>query len=123
MAGMARDASLDNLLGLSGAVLVIDDAGHWVKFSVRQVEASDAQPHGLDYELTLHDPRNNRIAGFDNAHPIPRRSGPSGRAHKAYDHKHRFKTVMAYEYADAEALLIDFWFLVETIMRELGVWK
>lgn len=120
---MTHDASLDNLLELSGTIAVIDEAGYWVKFSVQRVGVTEAQPHGLDYELTLHDPKNNRIAGFDNAHVVPTRTGPSGRTHKAHDHRHRFKTVTAYEYRDAEALLIDFWALVESVMRELGVWK
>ncbi len=120
---MNRDASLDTLLALDGSILVIDEAGYWVKMSIRQVAPSPAQPHGLDYELTLHGPRNARIAGFDNAHPVPRRAGPSGRTHQANDHKHRFRTVAAYDYSSAEALLTDFWVLVESVMKELGVWK
>lgn len=96
MISVVRDVSLDNLLELHGTVLVINEAGYWVKFSVVEVVATDARPHGLDYELTLHDPKNSRIAGFDNAHP-PKRSGPSART-KANDHKHRFKTVTAYAY-------------------------
>lgn len=111
------------LLDLDGTISVIDDAGHWVKFAVKEVEFSVEQPHGLDYELTLHDPKNRRIAGFDNAHRVPSRSGPSGQTHKTHDHAHRFKTVTAYEYTDPEALLVDFWKLVESVMRELGVWK
>ena len=120
---MPRDASFDTLLELDGAILVIDEAGYWVKFGIRRALETDERPHGLDYELTLHDPKNERIAGFDNAHPVPRRSGPSGRIHRARDHGHRFRTITAYDYKDAEALLIDFWDLVESVMRELGVWK
>ena len=119
---MARDASLDTLLDLHLTILVVDEAGYWVKFSVVEVPPTPAQPHGLDYELTLHDPRSRRIAGFDNAHPAPRRSGPSGRRHESHDYKHRFRTVAAYDYRDAEALLIDFWALVDSVIRELGVW-
>ncbi len=119
---MARDTSLDTLLGLDGSILVIDEAGYWVKMSIRQVPPSASQPHGLDYELTLHDPKNRRIAGFDNAHPVSRRSGPSGRTHEANDHKHRFRTITAYDYTDAEKLLIDFWALVESVMKDVGVW-
>lgn len=71
--------------------------------------------------MTLHDPRNKRIAGFDNAHAVPSRSGPSGKARKAYDHKHRFKTVTPYEYESPEALVADFWTLVDSVLHELGV--
>jgi Family of unknown function (DUF6516) len=119
---MSRDTSLDTLLELHGTIAVIDEAGHWVKFQVVRVTPSPAQPHGLDYELTLHDPKNKRLAGFDNAHVAPTRSGPSGRTHESKDHKHRFKTITAYDYSDAEALLVDFWALVESVMREVGVW-
>ena len=51
-----RDPSLDTLLDLDGQVLVIDEAGYWVKFAVHQVPASDDKPHGLDYTLTMHGP-------------------------------------------------------------------
>jgi hypothetical protein len=120
---MARDTSFDTLLDLDGSLMVLDDAGYWVKFAVRRVRVAEERPHGLDYEIALHDPQNHRIAGFDNAHSVPKRSGPSGRTNKAHDHKHRFKTITAYDYADPEALVTDFWELVESVLRELGAWK
>ena len=43
-----RDLSLDTLLDLDGQVLVIDEAGYWVKFIVHQVPETDDKPHGLD---------------------------------------------------------------------------
>jgi hypothetical protein len=43
-----RDPSLDTLLDLDGQVLVIDEAGYWVKFVVNQVPATADKPHGLD---------------------------------------------------------------------------
>ena len=67
--GWTRDASLDTLLDLDGAVLVIDEkGGYWVKFEVRRVEATSERPHGLYYSLTLHGNANERLVGFDNAH-------------------------------------------------------
>jgi hypothetical protein len=35
-----RDPSLDTLLDLDGQILVIDEAGYWVKFVVNQVPAT-----------------------------------------------------------------------------------
>jgi hypothetical protein len=119
---MEPDPSLDHLLSLDGVRGVIDEAGYWVKFEVATADPTRERPHGLDYSLTLHGPDNRRLAGMDNAHAAPSRSGPGGRDRDAYDHRHRFKTVAAYDYADAESLLIDFWKLVESVMRELGVW-
>jgi Family of unknown function (DUF6516) len=112
-----RDASLDSLLDLNGQVLVVDEAGYWVRFTVHQVPASANKPHGLDYSLTLHGPDNERLVGFDNAHPV------AGRRRAEHDHRHRLRTVRPYEYKDAAALLADFWAEVEAVMREKGVWS
>ena len=65
-----RDSSLDTLLDLDGQVLVIDEAGYWVKFVVNHILATADKPHGLDYTLTLHGPDGGRLVGFDNAHQI-----------------------------------------------------
>ena len=112
-----RDSSLDTLLDLDGQVLVIDEAGYWVKFVVNHILATADKPHGLDYTLTLHGPDGGRLVGFDNAHQI---AGQRGRAVK--DHKHRLRTVRAYDYTDAAALLAAFWKEVESVMQEKGVW-
>ena len=75
---MDHDPSLDTLLEMDGQVLVIDpETKHWVRFVVRSVPASEAKPHGLDYSLTLHGPDGERLVGFDNAHPVRIRSGPT----------------------------------------------
>lgn len=68
-----RDPSLDTLLDLDGVLLVVDpDGGHWVKFVVTAVPVSPEKPHGLDYSLTLQGPSDERLVGFDNAHPVGR---------------------------------------------------
>jgi len=119
---MRRDPSLDALLDLDGQVLVVDPEGrHWVRFSVRRVPVSEAKPHGLDYSLSLHGPDGERLVGFDNAHPVRERSGPSGGRRKEQDHKHRLKTVRPYDYRDAATLLEDFWSEVEPVLNERGV--
>jgi hypothetical protein len=112
-----RDPSLDVLLDLDGQVLVVDpDGGHWVRFVVTRVTASPEKPHGLDYSLTLHGPDGERLVGFDNAHPMGRqaRGGPQ-------DHRHRLRTIKAYEYRDAATLLGDFWKTVDAVLREKGI--
>ena len=112
-----RDPSLDTLLDLDGQVLVIDEAGYWVKFVVHQVPATADKPHGLDYTLTMHGPDGGRLVGFDNAHQV---AGQGKGAAK--DHKHRLRTVRPYDYTDAGALVAAFWNEVESVMREKGVW-
>ena len=119
---MSRDLSLDLLLDLDGQVLVIDpDGGHWVRFIVTRVPATEAKPHGLDYSLTLHGPGGERLVGFDNAHPVRRNAGPGGRGKSAQDHKHRLKTVRPYDYQDAATLLADFWREAEALLAEKGI--
>ena len=112
-----RDPTLDVLLDLDGQVLVVDSqGGHWVRFVVTQVPVSPEKPHGIDYSLTLHGPNGERLVGFDNAHPVARqkRGGPQ-------DHRHRLRTIRAYEYRDAANLLADFWETVDGVLRERGV--
>lgn len=112
-----RDPAFDTLLDLDGQVLVVDPAGnHWVKFVVTAVSRSPEKPHGLDYSLTLHGPSGERLVGFDNAHPVGRRTRG-----EPQDHKHRLKRVLPYEYRNAATLLADFWTEVDTVLRRRGV--
>lgn len=112
-----RDPTLDSLLDLDGQVLVVDPhGGFWVRFSVTQVPASPEKPHGLDYSLTLHGPDGERLVGYDNAHPVGKQKRGD-----AQDHRHRLRTVKAYDYQDAGVLLADFWATVDEVLREKGV--
>ena len=117
-----RDPSLDALLDLDGETFVVDRAGqHWVRFRVKRVPPTQDRPHGIEYSLTLHGDEGIRLVGFDNAHPVRLKSGPSGRRQKSYDHKHRYRTIRPYEYQDAAMLLVDFWTEVDAILKERGV--
>jgi predicted transcriptional regulator len=108
MARQADDKGLETLLALDGVVLVIDPmAGHWVKFVVQRVDPSDARPHGISYSLSLHSADGERLVGFDNAHAVARRRGPSGRSSAAHDHRHRGGAAAVYEFHDATTLLSD----------------
>ena len=117
-----RDRSLDTLLDQDGQVLVVDPAGnHWVRFSVRRVPPTPEQPHGLRYSLSLHDEHNERLVGFDNAHPVRPSTGPGGKSRQRPDHKHRLRTIRPYDYKDAATLLADFWAEVDAVLKERGV--
>jgi hypothetical protein len=117
-----RDASLDTLLDLDGQVLVLDErGGYWVKFEVKRVLATKQRPHGLDYSITLHGNGNERLVGFDNAHPVRQSAGPGGKGKTAFDHKHRIRTIRPYEYRDAATLLADFWAEVDAVLKERQV--
>jgi hypothetical protein len=111
------DHSLDTLLLLDGETFVVAGA-FWVKFVVKQVPPSPQKPHGLDYSLTLHDADNQRLLGFDNAHPITEGTGPGAQTRVEYDHKHKGERVRFYLYADSSALMGDFWAEVDVILQE-----
>jgi len=53
--------------------------------------------------LTLHDSENERLLGFDNAHPVRQGSGLGSRM---------------YEYQDAVTLLTDFWIEVDLMLKK-----
>ena len=111
-----RDPTLDVLLDLDGQVLVVDpEGGYWVRFVVTRVPVSPEKPHGLDYSLTLHGADGERLVGFDNAHPV----GTQKRG-EPQDHRHRLRTIKAYDYQDAATLLGDFWTIVDAVLRERG---
>ncbi len=103
-----RDPTLDVLLDLDGQVLVVDpEGGHWVRFVVTRVPVSPEKPHGADGE---------RLVGFDNAHPMTRRKRGDPQ-----DHRHRLRSIRPYEYRNAATLLVDFWEIVDAVLRERGV--
>jgi hypothetical protein len=80
------------------------------------VEVTDARPHGLKYSFTLHDVDNTRLLGFDNAHGVPRV--------QAYDHQHRFQRtteLVAYEFRNADALVVDFFGAIEQACKQNDV--
>lgn len=96
--------------------MVDPEGGYWVRFVVTRVPVSPEKAQGIDYSLTLHGPDGERLVGFDNAHPVARRERG-----KPQDHRHRLRTIRAYEYRDAATLLADFWTAVDAVLRERGV--
>lgn len=71
-------------------------------------------PHGIRYSLTLHEP-------YDNAHAVksPKKFKFAGQR-LAYDHKHRHVSDkgVAYEFQDAQQLLVDFFAEVDRVLQE-----
>ena len=117
-----HDPTFDTLLYLDGNVFVIDAiGGHWVKFAVKRVIVNTARPHGVRYSLTLHASNGERLVGFDNAHSITIGKGPGAKVPIEFDHKHRLRSIMPYEYQNAESLIADFWKEVEAVLAERGV--
>ncbi len=120
---MDVDHGIENLLDLDGTVIEADsELEYYVHFDVKRVDCSEGRPHGIKYSLTLRDKWNNRLMGFDNAHPV--KAPGSGfirhRMLNKYDHQHTFRNVaviIPYEYFNAEQLLVDFWASVDEALR------
>lgn len=112
---MAKDHGLQNLLDLDGEIFQMD-GGHWTKFDVKQIAASDEIPHGIRYSLTLHDRHGTRLVGFDNAHAAPKGTKYGARKIE-WDHRHDHDRVTAYLFTDSGQLLEDFW---DAVNRAIG---
>ena len=106
---------LENLLNLDGEIFPMEN-GYWVKFEAKKVNISLAIPHGIKYSLTLHNKRNQRVIGYDNAHSF-KSSKKYGAKKETYDHVHKQMDIVAYEFDSASKLLEDFWKSAEYYMK------
>ena len=106
---------LENLLNLDAEIFPLDN-GYWVKFEAKKVEPSIAIPHGVMYSLTLHDNRNKRVIGYDNAHSFKSKK-KYGAKKETYDHIHKKMDIVTYEFESAGQLLEDFWKSVDYYME------
>ena len=106
---------LENLLNLDGEIFPMDN-GYWVKFEAKLVDVSSAIPHGVKYSLTLHDKRNYRVIGYDNAHSF-KSNKKYGAKKETYDHIHKKMDIVAYEFESASQLIEDFWSSAEHYME------
>jgi hypothetical protein len=116
----AKDPGLGVLLELHGTEYT-EKNGYWYKIEAWKVPPSDEIPHGIRYNLTLHDQYNMRIMGFDNAHALkPRKKDRYKGRVFAYDHKHRTAVDAGtpYSFDSAQQLLQDFFKEVNRIMYE-----
>ena len=98
---------LEFLLNLDGEVYPLD-SGYWVKFEAKKVQESKAVPHGVKYSLTLHDKRNHRVVGYDNAHSF-KSSKKYAAKKETLDHIHKRMNIMPYEFESCVQLVEDFW--------------
>jgi len=116
-----QDVGLEVLLELHGTEYT-EENGYWYRIEAWQVPATPERPHGIRYNLTLHDHRNQRVLGYDNAHAIKRKGKGcySGKILR-YDHKHvsTMDTGRPYEFESAEQLLKDFLADVTKILKKV----
>ncbi|OBT16864.1 hypothetical protein A9264_10230 [Vibrio sp. UCD-FRSSP16_10] len=101
---------IDVLLSMHGEQVHRDD-GYWWKIEAWVVPPTKERPHGIRYNLTLHNKYNKRVFGHDNAHAVkpPKGKKFSGKRYE-YDHLHKSAVDQGtpYEFSDCYALLQDF---------------
>lgn len=118
---MGKDPGLETLLELNGTEYT-EDNGYWYKIEAWLVNPTKEIPHGIKYNLTLHNNYNKRVMGFDNAHAVKskRRSKFKGRI-VTYDHQHQsaIDKGTPYAFSSAEQLLTDFLQEVDRILKEV----
>jgi len=115
------DFGLDVLLELHGTEYT-EDNGFWYKIEAWRVESSPEIPHGIRYNLTLHNNHNKRILGFDNAHAVKsKKKGKYKGRCITYDHMHKSAVDKGtpYIFSSADQLLKDFLNHVNRILEEL----
>jgi len=117
---MSRDKALDYLLELNGSVFV-ERNGYWHRIEASLTDITKERPHGIRYCLTLHNEKNERVFGIDNAHSIKsksKRKGYKGRMVE-YDHMHVDKNDKGtvYVFSKPDQLLKDFYAKVNAILQ------
>jgi Family of unknown function (DUF6516) len=98
--------------------------GYWVTIRVTKVEPDEGRPHGLQYALSLHDENDDRVLGYDNAHPVDVATGPAQKSKrpKAHDHiDRRGGRRKPYKFTTPFKLLEDFFADVDEILKKEGV--
>lgn len=115
------DVGLKNLLELHGTEVHRDD-GYWWKIEVWETYITKERPHGIRYNLTLHNKYNKRVFGMDNSHGVkpPKRKGFTGKR-RDYDHVHKSACDKGtpYEFVDCSTLLEDFFSGVEDTIKAI----
>ena len=94
---------------------------YWIKIEARRVPTSQHAPHGIRYNLTLHDKYGTRVLGYDNAHAVkpPKKFKFAGQR-LPYDHRHRSASDkgVPYSFESGHRLLEDFFAEVDRVIKE-----
>ncbi|ASA56516.1 toxin-antitoxin system TumE family protein [Vibrio gazogenes] len=112
---------LDVLLSMHGTEVYRDD-GYWWKIEAWTVPPTRERPHGIRYNMTLHNRFNKRVFGYDNAHAVkPRKNKRFSGKRYDYDHLHRTAIDQGtpYEFQDVYTLLQDFFSGIDTTIEAI----
>lgn len=100
------------------------EKGYWATFRFTKVSPDEGRPRGLQYSLSLHDHKDDRLMGFNNAHPVDVATGPARRSRRRREFDHinrRGERSVPYEFTTVAKLLEDFFAEVDKILKKEGV--
>ena len=118
--GYYDDPTIEWFFELDGTIHFADERCKYrIKITAKRTDVTAERPHGLRYSLTLHDADNERILGFDNAHPVRARKGPGGKKHRFHDHRHRYDKTHVYHFVDTATLITDFYKAVVSVFKQM----
>jgi len=114
---------IEVLLCMHGEQVHRDD-GYWWKIEAWRVPHTKERPHGVRYNLTLHNKYNKRVFGHDNAHAVkpPKSNKFSGKRYE-YDHLHKLVIDKGtpYEFSNCYLLLQDFFEGIDKTIEAIEV--
>lgn len=118
------DDGFEALRDYDGCEFVFE-CGYVARFRIRREQGAvtDAWPHPYRYAFTLHDTRNVRVLGFDNAHAVAAAGPILKRRHRAADHWHAGPedSGRPYRFVSPQKLLADFLKAVEDHLDKKGL--
>ena len=118
-----RDWAVEWLLSIDQQRVGLE-SGYWWTVRAYEVELHEGQPYGLSYSITLHDPKGDRVLGFDNAHPVDVATGPARKSRRpvTWDHKHaRGQRSVPYAFVSPARLVEDFFDAMNDYLTERGL--
>lgn len=112
---------LEILLDLHGTQIHRDD-GYWYKIEAWIIPVTKHTPHGIRYNMTLHDKHNQRVFGHDNKHMVQtgRKANYIGKRYE-YDHVHKSINDKGtpYEFTTCYKLIEDFFNGIDLTIKEI----
>lgn len=99
------------------------EQGYSATFRFWLADAPNEGQHPYRYELVLHGPQNDRMMGYDNAHPVKWKSGMFRHRSENPDHYHRTGSDPGrpYEFVSITQVLKDFFNKTESTLENLGI--
>ena len=123
---MTRESNADGLEYLLDLHLskIGYDNGYWVTMRIVEIAPDSGRPFGVQYSLTLHDGKDDRVLGFDNSHSIDIATGPARKSKRpdAFDHiDQRGRNSIPYKFTTPYKLIEDFFVAVDEVLKQEGM--